>query len=154
MTTALHATPDTARLTAAATLQQVLPELVALTLNAKQAHWNLRGPAFLPLHRLTDELAADARTWADRVAERAVTLGYSVDARPETVAAMAASFPGGWLPDSEAAAELVKAISGAVATAHESLDHLEYSDVVAHDLMVDVLEGLEKYRWMLEAQAR
>ena len=51
--------PDTARLTAASALQKLLPELVAFSLDAKQAHWNVTGPAFLPLHALTDEIAAD-----------------------------------------------------------------------------------------------
>lgn len=87
-TTALHA-PDTARLTAAATVQSMLPRLVALTLDAKQAHWNVTGPGFVQLHALTDELAADVRAWTDRLAERAVALGTPVDARPATVAAAA-----------------------------------------------------------------
>ena len=85
--------PDTARLAAASGLQKLLPELVALSLDAKQAHWNMTGPAFLPLHALTDDIAADTRAWADRIAERAVALGFYVDARPSTVAAAASSFP-------------------------------------------------------------
>jgi hypothetical protein len=91
--TALQTVPDTARFTAASALQKLLPELVALTLNAKQAHWNVTGPAFLPLHTLTDEIAADLRTWVDRVAEHTVALGFAVDARPERSPPSAASCP-------------------------------------------------------------
>ena len=36
-------------------------------------------------------------------------------------------------------------------TARRSLAELEAADPVAHDIMLEVLEGLEKYRWMLVA---
>lgn len=71
--TALQSPPATATgivPLAASALQKVLPELVALSLNAKQVHWHVTGPGFLPLHALTDQIAADALGWADRVAER------------------------------------------------------------------------------------
>jgi starvation-inducible DNA-binding protein len=144
--------PDTARLTAVSALQKVLPELVALGLDAKQAHWNMTGPAFLPLHALTDDIAADTRAWADRIAERAVALGFYVDARPATVAAAAGSFPLGHVTDVEAIAELVALIDGVTATARGVLEQLGSADAVAYDVTVDILEGLEKYRWMLTAQ--
>ncbi len=151
--TALQTVPDTARLTAASALQKLLPELVALTLNAKQAHWNVTGPAFLPLHTLTDEIAADLRAWVDRVAERAVALGFTVDARPGTVAAVGGQFPAGWVSDHEAIAELIEHIDEVIATARGAITDLERVDVVTHDVTVTVLEGLEKYRWMLSVQA-
>ncbi len=50
---------------AAHALQRLLPPLVALMLNAKQAHWNVAGPAFLPLHDFTDMLAADTTASLD-----------------------------------------------------------------------------------------
>ena len=144
--------PDTARLAAASALQKLLPELVALGLDAKQAHWNMTGPAFLPLHALTDDIAADTKAWADRVAERAVALGFYVDARPATVAAAAGTFPLGRVSDVEAIAELTALIDGVTATARRVLDQLAPADAVGHDIAVDILEGLEKYRWMLTAQ--
>ena len=154
-TTALPTVPDTARLTAASTLQKLLPELVALTLDAKQAHWNVTGPGFLPLHSLTDQIAADTRIWTDRVAERAVALGLTVDARPATVASSVSEpFPAGRLSDHETIFELAGRIGDIAATARDSLVVLEQSDAVAHGVTVDVLEGLEKYRWMLQAHAR
>jgi starvation-inducible DNA-binding protein len=136
---------------AASALQKLLPELVALTLDVKQAHWSIVGPAFLPLHELTDDIAAQTSAWADRVAERAMALGFTVDARPRTVAAVAGHFPAGRVADEEAVAELIELIDGVAATARRSLAALEEADAVAHDLTVEVLEGLEKYGWMLRA---
>ena len=147
--------PDTAQLTAGSTIQAILPGLVALTLDAKQAHWNVKGPGFLQLHALTDELAADLRTWTDRLAERAVALGYPVDARPASVAAATGrAFPSGWVSDREVAVELAERIEPVAALIRDSFANLELSDAVAHDAAVETLEGLEKYRWMLLAHAR
>lgn len=151
-TTDLQAVPDMARFTSASALQKLLPELVSFTLDLKQAHWNVTGPGFLPLHVLTDEIGADVRTWADRVAERAMALGFSADARPRTVAAVASNFPAGRVHDHEVIVELVGIIDGLTATAWRFLADLERADPVAHDLTIEIIEGLEKYRWMLRAQ--
>jgi starvation-inducible DNA-binding protein len=151
-TTALQTIPDTARLTAASSMQRLLPQLVALSLDAKQAHWNVIGPTFLSLHTLTDMIAVDARKWVDRVAERAMALGFTADARPGTVAAVGGRFPAGRISDQEATVELVERIDDVAATARRSLADLAQADAVSYDLTVSVLEGLEKYRWMLRAQ--
>jgi starvation-inducible DNA-binding protein len=162
MTTTSERFPESAALAAAALLQDLLPELVALSLEAKQAQWNLTGPAFVPLHDLTDRIAVDARTWADRIAERAAALGYTVDARPQTVAAVANSFPSGRLMDPSAMSgtawpsaiiELGARIGHVAASAHARLGQLAINDAVAHDVAVAVVEGLERYGWMLRAQA-
>ena len=153
-TTTMHA-PDAARLAGAATVQAMVPRLVALTLDAKQAQWNVTGPGFVQLHALTDELAADVRAWTDRLAERAVALGTPVDARPATVAASTGRlFPMGWVSDQKVAVELVERIDPVADLLQASLAELELSDAVAHDAAVETLEGLEKYRWMLLAHTR
>jgi starvation-inducible DNA-binding protein len=154
--------PETAALAAAALLQELLPELMALSLEAKQAQWNLTGPAFLPLHDLTGRIAVDTRTWADRIAERAAALGFTVDARPQTVAAVASYFPSGRLMDAStvsstawpsAIVELGARIEHVAASAHARLGQLAINDAVAHDVTVAVVEGLQRYGWMLRAQA-
>jgi starvation-inducible DNA-binding protein len=138
---------------AASALQKLLPNLVALALDAKQAHWNVTGPAFLPLRALTDQLAADAHGWAERVAERTVALGFAADGRPGTVAAAASPFLVGRLADREAIDELGRLLEDVAATVRAALDELARTDAVGHDLVVSALEGLEKYRWMLHAHA-
>ncbi len=151
MSTALQLRPNTQRVDAASALHNLVPELVALGMLAKQAHWNLTGPCFLPLHALTDELAADVISWTDRVAERAVALEYSVDARPSTVAAAAPWFPAGPVNDVEVVAELADQLGSVAATAHRALEVLGAIDPVGHDITVQLIEGIEKYRWMLRA---
>lgn len=151
MSTTFAPAPSSSRVDAAAALQRLLPELVALTLTAKQAHWNLKGPAFLPLHDLTEELAVDTRRWADRVAERATALGFSVDALPATVGAAAGPFPGGWVRDREVIAELGGLLDDVARTARMNLETVGSDDPVAEDIHIEVLEGLEKYAWLLRS---
>ena len=111
----------------------------------------MTGRAFLPLHAFTDDLAADTWSWADRVAERVVVLGFAADARPETVAAVAGDFPAGRLGDRDVVVGLGLLIDDASTTARRGLAHLAIADPVAHDLTVAILAGLEKYHWMLRA---
>lgn len=153
----MHATSlghvfDSRQLTAASSLQQMLPELVSLALNAKQVHWNVAGPAFLPIHDLTDEIARDAGEWADLVAERAMALGLTVDGRPKTVAATNGHLPAGRVRDRDALLALIDLIDLVSATTRSAMTMLEDSDPVGHDLAIQVLHGLERYRWMLRAQ--
>lgn len=155
MSTSLMSTPRATVLSAAPILHSLIPELIALTLDAKQAHWNVVGPAFLPLHELTDQLAADLRVWTDRLAERAVALGQAIDARPATVAAAArGSVATGWVHDRDVIAELAAGIGMLAERMTASLDDLEVADPVAHDAAIETLEGLEKHRWMLLAHIR
>jgi starvation-inducible DNA-binding protein len=144
----------TTRLQLGSTLQSLVVKLLSLTLDAKQAHWNVVGPAFLPLHTLTDELAADLRDWTDRLAERAVALGQPIDARPVTVAAAArGSFGTGWVKDRDMVDQLATRIGIVADWMAESLSDLELADPVAHDAAIETLEGLDKYRWMLLAHS-
>ena len=41
----------------------------------KQAHWNVRGPAFIGVHELFDKVAGEAESYSDSIAERAAGLG-------------------------------------------------------------------------------
>lgn len=47
--------PESDRETAGAALQATLPDLLDLSLVAKQAHWNLHGPRFRSVHVQLDE---------------------------------------------------------------------------------------------------
>lgn len=143
---------DSSQLTAASTLQELIPELVSLSLNAKQVHWTVTGPGFLPLHDLTDQIAGDASSWADLVAERAMALGFTVDARPGTVAATNSQVPGGRIRDREATIALIELIDSVSSTTRAAVDRLGLDDPVGQDLAIQVLHGLERYRWMLRAQ--
>src|SRR5262249_4196997 len=50
-------------------------DCIALQLQSKQAHWNVKGPAFIALHKLFDDVNAAVAEYSDLIAERIVQLG-------------------------------------------------------------------------------
>ena len=52
-----------------------LANLIDLTLDGKQCHWNLQGSGFIGVHQLLDETTERLRDVSDTIAERIVILG-------------------------------------------------------------------------------
>src|SRR5262245_55064177 len=52
-----------------------LADALDLQSQAKQWHWNVKGPQFIALHELFDKVAEGAAEAVDLIAERAVQLG-------------------------------------------------------------------------------
>src|SRR6185436_17646072 len=55
-------------------LNQNLADSLDLQMQAKQAHWNVKGSSFIALHELFDKVAEAAEDAADLLAERATAL--------------------------------------------------------------------------------
>src|SRR5580700_4393753 len=58
-----------------ALLNQRLADAVDLQTQAKQAHWNVKGPHFIGLHKLFDDVSDAVLEYTDLIAERIVQLG-------------------------------------------------------------------------------
>src|ERR1700745_66033 len=58
-----------------ALLNQHLADTFDLMSQTKFAHWNVKGPTFIALHKLFDELAEGLEEHVDEIAERATALG-------------------------------------------------------------------------------
>src|ERR1041385_3582175 len=56
-------------------LNRELADVIDLGLQAKQAHWNVKGPHFIGLHELFDKVAEEVEEFTDEIAERAIELG-------------------------------------------------------------------------------
>ena len=52
-----------------------LADAIDLGTQAKQAHWNVKGPSFIALHELFDQLAEHIEDHVDTLAERITALG-------------------------------------------------------------------------------
>ena len=66
---------STTRRSAVEILNEHLADAIDLHLQAKQAHWNIKGPNFVGLHEMYDRVAAQPDEYSDLIAERAVALG-------------------------------------------------------------------------------
>jgi len=135
-------------------LQDTLVELTDLHLRAKQAHWNVVGRHFRPVHLHLDELTDQVREAADLVAERAVTIGYPVDGRPATVAKSSPlpEFPMGELLDTEVVTLITESLADVCGTVRKRVEHTEELDPVTSNLLQELLAMLEKHHWMFTAQ--
>jgi starvation-inducible DNA-binding protein len=60
-----------------ALLNQQLADTFDLYSQTKQAHWNVKGAQFFPLHELFDKLAAELAGYVDMIAERYAALAVS-----------------------------------------------------------------------------
>jgi starvation-inducible DNA-binding protein len=138
-----------------AELQAVLISLTDLSLAGKQAHWNLVGPLFRPLHLFLDELVDGWRAASDEVAERAVALGYAPDGRAQTVAQETPlePLPEGQILDADVIAAFTSLLTNAIGDIRERMDRIEDVDTVTADLLHGVVHGLEENLWMIRASS-
>ena len=67
--------PENNRQPLIALLNERLADTADLYSQVKQAHWNVKGPAFFEFHQLFDQLAAEVFPFVDLIAERATALG-------------------------------------------------------------------------------
>ena len=135
-------------------LEEVLLELVNLSLIGKQLHWAVIGPAFRPLHLQLDELVDSWRDLADIVAERAVALGFIPDGQSQAVAASSQLAPVAQeaIDDHVVVRELTHRIAEISELTRERMTRLGEVDLASQDVLIEVVRELEKQQWMLRAQ--
>lgn len=139
--------------TVANALQQSLVDLIALELQSKQAHWNVRGAHFRSLHLALDEVVATVRTQLDDVAERLAQVGGTPDGRPATVASntILDEIDGGILQTDKAyllMAEKVQQVSDKI---KESIEPVDDADPVTGDLLINTSGALDLQAWFLRS---
>lgn len=134
-------------------LQRVLVAALDLGLAVKQAHWNLTGSGFRPIHLQLDEIADAVREQSDEIAERAATVGTPPDGRAATIAATSPlpTLRPGRLPVPEAVAAIADRLDAVAAIARAELEPLDASDLISQDLLIGFVAVLEKQRWMLRS---
>ena len=139
---------------ASADLQATLSELIDLALQGKQAHWNVVGPLFRPVHLELDDIVESAHASADRVAERLATLGEAPDGRVGTVAAQTpfAAFPAGAVPAAQAIALIGSLIDLLTGHLRARTQRWASDDPVSQGVLIAIGEDFEKHGWMLRAQ--
>ncbi len=137
-------------------LQAALVDLVDLSLQAKQAHWNVTGRSFRSLHLQLDELVTIARTHADVVAERAAALGISPDGRVKTLAdsLQTPQLDGGYLHDEVVSETVTQLLLAVVQRFRGYVSDTDEPDPVTQDLLIAATQELEQQHWMFQAMTR
>ncbi len=146
--------PELKRIPLVVLLNQGLAELIDLQLQAKQAHWNVKGPNFIALHDLFDAVAADATVFADSVAERITALGGQAEGTINVVGRRTTlpAYP----VEIVAGRDHVDALSTSMAVVGKSIRDsigraVELDDADTADLFTEVSRGLDKKLWFVES---
>jgi len=134
-------------------LQDTLVDLIDLSLQAKQAHWNIYGTHFRSVHLQLDEVTDEVRLASDDIAERLVAIGGEPDGRASTVASSSQveALSGGRLADDKVIRQFEERLQGVSDRIKARLEAVEEADPLSHDLLVGVATGLEKQAWMFRA---
>ena len=137
-----------------ALLNQQLADALDLGLQAKQAHWNVKGPHFIGLHQLFDKLAEELEGFTDDIAERAVELGGIAQGTVQIV--LKCSRLTAYPLDLASGQGHVAALSGVLvdfgATTRAAIDIADKAgDAGTADLFTEVSRGVDKLLWMVEA---
>ena len=146
--------PEASRLEAITLLNQRLAEAIDLQTQCKQAHWNVKGPTFIALHKLFDEINEDVEEYVDLIAERVVQLGGVAEGTVGVVAdrSMLVDYPIGLSTGAEHVAALSDALAmfgRAVRVGIEEMNELE--DAGSADILTEISRGVDKWLWFVEA---
>jgi starvation-inducible DNA-binding protein len=146
--------PEATRTRIIALCNARLADSVDLQTQVKQAHWNVKGPNFIALHKLFDEINEDTEEYVDLTAERVVQLGGTAEgtARLAVKASKLSEYPVD-LADGHAH---VDALSSALATygklARAAIDEADkLGDKDTADIFTEISRGVDKWLWFLEA---
>jgi starvation-inducible DNA-binding protein len=145
------------RLELNALMNQRLADALDLQLQMKQAHWNVKGPHFIGLHELFDQIYEAVEAFVDLIAERVVQLGGIAEGTVRVAAARSRleEYP---LNIADGTAH-VEAVSKALSTfGHEARNTInqadELGDADTADIFTEVSRGIDKWLWFIEAHSQ
>lgn len=144
--------PD-ARNKVAAALQPVLCDLIDLSVQLKQAHWNVKGPGFLPLHEQLDDIIESTRGASDEIAERMVMLGVAPQGHCQTVVKESRldKYPDKFVDVDKTITLVADRLDKTIVGLRNAIEAVGDPDPITEDLLIGITGGLEKHLWMVQA---
>ncbi len=146
--------PEKARRQLVALLNRRLADSIDLQTQTKTAHWNVKGPSFIALHKLFDEINEDVENYVDLIAERAVQLGGVAEGTARTAAERSEleEYPIDIVSDRqhvEAVSTVLAEYGSRVRRAIAEADELDDADTT--DIFTEISRGVDKWLWFVEA---
>jgi starvation-inducible DNA-binding protein len=145
--------PARVREKAVSLLNQQLADTMDLYAQIKQAHWNVKGPSFISLHKLFDELGEEVLEAIDEIAERATALGGMAmgTVRMSAKASRLPEFPAA-TDQREVIDALAERFAVVAKSTREGIDTADdLGDTGTADLLTQTSRELDKSLWFLEA---
>jgi starvation-inducible DNA-binding protein len=137
-----------------AALNRHLAAAIDLHGQIKQAHWNVRGPTFIAIHKLFDDVADTALEASDLLAERTAALGGTAEGTVQVATAKSFLVPYELGVADEA--KHVFAVSAALAAFGQSIRDAAgvsttQGDTTTADLFTEISRGIDLKLWFVEA---
>jgi len=146
--------PEKSRVAAITLLNARLAEAVDLMHQAKQAHWNVKGPSFIALHKLFDEIVDAAEDYMDLLAERIVQIGGTAEGTIQVAAKRSAlkEYPLQMSAERDHVEVLSSALAAFGKSMRQAIDQSdELGDLDTADIFTEISRGADKYLWFVEA---
>ena len=146
--------PEATRVEVIGLLNQRLADAIDLQTQAKQAHWNVKGPSFMALHKLFDDVYEAVGDYVDLIAERIVQLGGTAEGTVAVVVERSSlvDYPLGLSKGAEHVAALSDALGEFGRTARVGIEEMnELEDEASADILTEISRGVDKWLWFVEA---
>ena len=135
-------------------LNERLADAIDLGTQVKHAHWNVKGPHFIALHELFDQIAENVEEHIDTLAERATALGGIAHGTLAAVARATSLKP--YPQNINEGVAHVKALAAALGTFGARVraaidDSTALKDADSADLFTGISREVDKDLWFLEA---
>src|SRR6202011_3392284 len=132
--------PQSIRIQSVGLLNRNLALAIDLERQAKQAHWNVKGPNFIALHELFDKVAEAAEEFIDLLAERVTALGGVAEGTIEAAGHSALpSYPVEIGPEREHVDALSTALALFGKAAREAIDEAaQFGDADTADVFTEI----------------
>jgi starvation-inducible DNA-binding protein len=131
-----------------------LADAIDLGTQAKQAHWNVKGPNFIALHELFDQIAEHVEDHIDTLAERVTALGGTAQGTIATVSRTTTlkPYPGDIAEGVQHVGALSSAVADFGAKVRKAIDEsARAGDAGTSDLFTGISREVDKDLWFLEA---
>ena len=135
-------------------LNERLADLIDLQLQAKQAHWNVKGPTFIALHELFDSVFEETEGFVDTVAERIVALGGIAEGTLGAVGKRTKlpAYPVNITSGRDHVEALSTSLAAVGKSVRAAIDRAtELGDADTADLFTGVSRDIDKKLWFVEA---
>lgn len=146
--------PEPTRAQVVGLLNQRLADAIDLQTQCKQAHWNVKGPAFIALHKLFDEINESVGEYVDSIAERVVQLGGIAEGTVGIVAERTTldGYPLKLSAGSDHVAALSEALARFGRTVRIGIEEMnELEDAGSADVLTEISRGIDQWLWFVEA---
>jgi len=146
--------PAQTRADAIVILNARLADSIDLMHQAKQAHWHVKRPSFIALHKLFDDVVDAAEDSMDLLAERVVQVGGTAEGTIQVATARTGlkAYPLTLAEERAHVEALASALAAYGTSVRQGIEQADArSDRDTADIFTEISRGVDKYLWFVEA---